>query len=187
VMTFVAQTCRDQGRENLGVSQEAMECLLVYNWPGNIRELKNAVERAVVLCEGSVILPEHLPLEKMRPAPGGYMPLDKTDAPGAPQGSRLAMALPPLDDPEEAAERQRILDALEAHVWSQTRAAEALKISRRTLVSRLDRYGIPRPQKGRHDDGEGPKGGDDPKAGPDDPKSGPAAPAVARVAEASRG
>ncbi len=67
--------------------------------------------------------------------------------------SRVALNLPPLTDPDEMAERQRILDALEANVWSQTRAAAALKMSRRTLISKLDRYGIPRPQKGQREEG----------------------------------
>ena len=52
---FVAQAARDAGREPPIVSEAAMNLLLQYRWPGNIRELKNVVERAMVLCEGPVI------------------------------------------------------------------------------------------------------------------------------------
>jgi DNA-binding NtrC family response regulator len=154
VTTFVGQFCQDVGREELTVAPEAMESLLAYRWPGNIRELKNSVERAVVLCEGREILPEHLPLEKMRPAPDGFIPGEPGAARVTPVAVRRALDLPPLSDPGEAAERQKIIEALEANVWNQTSTAESLGISRRTLVSRLDRYRIPRPQKGRDDDPE---------------------------------
>jgi DNA-binding NtrC family response regulator len=153
VATFVSQACRDASRETVAVSDEAMRCLLEYRWPGNIRELKNVIERAVVLCEENEILPVHLPLEKMRPAPGELVEVpkagEKLDGKIVQLVGRPAMNLPPLDDPEEQAERQRILDALDACAWSQTRAAELLGISRRTLVTKLDYYNIPRPQKGQ--------------------------------------
>jgi DNA-binding NtrC family response regulator len=55
--------------------------------------------------------------------------------------------LPTLDDPQKAAERQRMLDALAAHAWNQTRAAQSLGMPRRTFVSKLEYYRIPRPQK----------------------------------------
>jgi two-component system response regulator AtoC len=153
VATFVAASCSEQGREEqLTISPEALDCLLGYSWPGNIRELKNAMERAVVLCDGIEILPEHLPLEKMRPAPGEYVSVDGAERPTPPKGSRVPRNLPLLSDPAELADRQAILDALETCAWSQTRAAELLGISRRTFVSKLDRYGIPRPQKGHLDD-----------------------------------
>jgi two-component system response regulator AtoC len=55
--------------------------------------------------------------------------------------------LPVLDDPGKAAERQAILNALAQHAGNQTRAAEALGMPRRTFITKLDAYGIPRPQK----------------------------------------
>jgi len=158
--TFLAQACRENVREvKLKVSGAAMDCLHGYSWPGNIRELKNVIDRAVVLCDGTEILPEHLPLEKMRPAPGEFVTVAKSNA-GAKTGAggpgsvgnasngNSWMQFAPLSDPDEMAERQAILDALDSCTWNQTRAAKYLGISRRTLVSKLDYYGIPRPTKG---------------------------------------
>jgi two-component system response regulator AtoC len=164
VATFLAQVCREMGREGaVTVSPEAMDCLHNYAWPGNIRELKNVIERAVVLCDGPEILPEHLPLEKMSPAPGEYVSVERAGVGAMAEGrggvggsgsgsGNVGKNLSPLSDPGETAERQKILEALEACAGSQTRAADLLRVSRRTLVSRLERYGIPRPQKGRKDE-----------------------------------
>jgi DNA-binding NtrC family response regulator len=147
-MSFVADACREQGRsETLGISPDAMQCLRSYRWPGNIRELKNVIDRAVMLCDGDEILAEHLPTEKLRPAPGDYVTVERAGVMSLSDGRPGRANLAPLDDPEKEAERRRILDVLDANGWSQTRAADALKISRRTLITKLERYGIPRPQK----------------------------------------
>jgi DNA-binding NtrC family response regulator len=189
VRTFVAQACRDMGRETIGVSAEVMESLQGYRWPGNIRELKNAIDRAVALCDGTVILPEHIDLAQKRSAADPYLALGGQEA-ARPAGPRPRMQLPPLDDPAEEAEREKILDALDACAWSQTRAAEMLGISRRTLVTKLERYGIPRPQRGREDDGErtvAKRSGASMSGRPRQPADGhehtPTAPQMAQVAE----
>jgi two-component system response regulator AtoC len=143
--TFMAQMCRESGRASAPrVGVEAMSCLLGYGWPGNIRELKNVMERAFVLCDGLEIGTHHLPLEKMRRS------VDETTAVGATSAPvlRIVGELPPLDDPKKEAERQRMLDALAACNGNQTRAAELLGMPRRTFVYKLESYGIPRPQKG---------------------------------------
>jgi len=141
--TFIAEWCAETGRDaQPRVGAEAMEHLLEYDWPGNIRELRNVIERAMVLCDGTEILPEHLPVEKMKPFPDTFV-TPNTVAPLVDPG-----ALPPLDDPRKQAERQRIIDALNACAFNQTRAADLLRMPRRTFVSKLDHFGIPRPQKG---------------------------------------
>ena len=66
VETFVADACRESGRERPPtLTAEAMGYILDYDWPGNIRELKNVIERALVLCDGDEITPQFLPLDKM--------------------------------------------------------------------------------------------------------------------------
>jgi DNA-binding NtrC family response regulator len=104
------------------VSTPALAALERHGWPGNLRELRNVVERALVLCDGPTLLPEHLP-PKIAGTPG-------PSAAGE-------------------AQRRRILDALELCAGNQSRAAKVLGISRRTLVTRLDELGIARPRKGR--------------------------------------
>jgi two-component system response regulator AtoC len=143
--TFMAEMCREAGRAAVRIGRDAMNCLLGYAWPGNIRELKNVVERAFVLCDGSEIGTQHLPLDKMMHV------ADEASAPTVPVARSLVPGgarLPPIGDPRKAAERQRIIDALAECASNQTRAAELLGMPRRTLVYKLDYYGIPRPQKG---------------------------------------
>ena len=132
---IAAATARaPRGRRAPQLSAEALEIMRAYSWPGNIRELRNLVERALVLCESGEITPEHLPLEKMRVAP----------AAGAAAGDE---DLPPAGlTPQELADRQRIIDALAAHAGSQSRAAKKLGLARGTLIARLKKYGIRRPR-----------------------------------------
>jgi DNA-binding NtrC family response regulator len=128
------------------LSKAAVEALEAYEWPGNVRELRNAVERALVVCTGSSIEAKHLPPGLTRPkAPASKAaPVPETPAAERPADSSAAQG---LHAERRALERQRVLDALERSGGNQTRAAELLGISRRTLVSWLDEFGVPRPRK----------------------------------------
>jgi DNA-binding NtrC family response regulator len=146
---FLGEFGASLGRPPLSLSSEALAVLRTHAWPGNVRELRNVVERAVLLCEGREIRPEHLSL----------VPLGTGD--GAPASSgpgSFRDGVPPSGDPGEvvrgglseelqATERRRILEALEQCAGNQTRAAEMLGISRRSLIHRLETYGVPRPRK----------------------------------------
>jgi two-component system response regulator AtoC len=144
---FLAAACRDQARlPALRLGREALDHLLRYRWPGNIRELKNMMERALALCDGEEITPEHLPLEKMLAAHDAYVDM-KAAVPLSP-ALEIARKLPPLTDRVKLAERQRMVDALVVCNGNQTRAAQYLHMPRRTFVSKLDQFAIPRPQKG---------------------------------------
>jgi transcriptional regulator with GAF, ATPase, and Fis domain len=188
---FIADACRRNKRSLVPVvSKEAMALLSRYAWPGNIRELRNIVERAVLLCTGARILPEHLPVERLTrhrqheagvPAPTNVRLPSQAVQPAPParpllpreqqrpirgdddddlhtlpamrrvsrddDAPRLARPTDSLKDAVSDLERQRIMDALKACGGNQTRAAEMLGISRRTLVNRLDQYDLPRPRK----------------------------------------
>ena len=112
------------------LSSDALKALQAYDWPGNIRELRNMIERALVLSEGAEIGPEHLPVEKLRLA---------RPAAASPAAASVAA-------PGGIAERQRILEVMAQVGGNQTRAAKMLAISRGTLIDRLKRHGIKRPQ-----------------------------------------
>ncbi len=147
---FIARTAAQLGRAiEPALSPEALALLEGYRWPGNIRELRNVIERAVVLCTGATILPEHLPLEKMRAPPPAAAPPVAHPPSFAPAPLAPSPAGAPLRSELEAIERQRIVDALERCAGNQTHAAELLGMPRRTLVAKLAAYNIPRPRSRR--------------------------------------
>ena len=125
--TFARQICRDLGRQAPLLPPASVSHLETYAWPGNIRELKNVIERAVLLCEGPMLEPQHMPLER---------PLTES------QKLTSSGAGPARN------ERDRIVEALASCAGNQSRAAKMLGIPRRTFVTKLDAYRIPRPKKG---------------------------------------
>lgn len=133
--TFVKKFAKQSARPDVPtVSAEAMKWLKSYPWHGNIRELQNTMERAVLLCASNEITLEHLPAGQQ-------------GQPGVPQASAMMGGPAPAAAKEEDPEKARIMDALEQCAGNQTRAAKLLGISRNTLLARLDAYGIPRPRK----------------------------------------
>ena len=135
---FVRSACAQMERNTEPeLSEEALDALVAYPWPGNIRELRNLMDRAVVLCSGPTILPEHLP---SKVASAAASPTRASQGTAADQLRQLQASMTDL-------ERQRIKDALAEAGGNQTVAAEILGISRRTLVSRLGEYDLPRPRK----------------------------------------
>jgi DNA-binding NtrC family response regulator len=167
---FLANACLDFGRNPEPViSPRAMALLRGYGWPGNIRELRNVIERAVVLCTGFEIGPEHLPIEKMRPlledpaqlapyapaptyAPPPFDPethvrSNPVGPPSSPRGRRSYRPDGGRGSSRGEDERRRIVEALAACAGNQSRAAMLLGMPRRTFVAKLAIYAIPRPQK----------------------------------------
>jgi DNA-binding NtrC family response regulator len=140
---FLARYNAELGRHAaLSLSEEAIQLLESYAWPGNVRELRNAIERGAVLCSGDVLRPEHLP---SRIVSGGVHGHKSSSPPGL--DSSREDVLSRARNELQVIERQRISDALEQCGGNQTRAAETLGISRRTLVYRLSELGVPRPRK----------------------------------------
>jgi DNA-binding NtrC family response regulator len=144
---FLGEACRDFALSDTPViSSRAMAWLAGYPWPGNIRELRNVIERAVVLCTGSEIGPEHLPCEKV-PSLSSSSGIRRLNEPGEFGEGRTVPPPPSKPRSRRALERQRIVEALDACAGNQSRAARLLGMPRRTLVAKLAAYGIPRPQK----------------------------------------
>ncbi len=114
---FLARFASENGKAITGFSMRARETLLEHSWPGNIRELENVVECATVLCEGSEIDREHLPIVAFDPS--------TVRIPG--------MTLAEI-------ERHAILATLRAVNGSTKRAAEILDVSPRTIHYRLHEY-----------------------------------------------
>jgi transcriptional regulator with PAS, ATPase and Fis domain len=134
---FAALAAQRLGVATPEIDAEVWERLRRHRWPGNIRQLRNVMERAVVLSERGCITVEALPAE-MELGPG-------VPASGAGTGPRLhtGAAISASSDDE----RRRILSALDKCAGNQTRAASLLGISRRTLLNRLAAYDLPRPRK----------------------------------------
>lgn len=101
-----------------------MEVLESYSWPGNVRQLRNAIERTKILAEDNVLLPENLPPEILRTA---------TEEPMAMPGSEVDL---------ETINRSHIADTFRRYQGNKARTARALGISRRTLYRLLEKHAI---------------------------------------------
>src|SRR5882672_4032245 len=124
VRHFVQQFARRMNKVVDTVPTETMNALVRYHWPGNIRELQNLVERAVILSTGPIL----------------KVPLNDLQAPPAPAAARR---IPTLQE----AERRHILEALDASNWvisGPNGAATSLGLKRSTLQARMDKLGIRR-------------------------------------------
>jgi DNA-binding NtrC family response regulator/pSer/pThr/pTyr-binding forkhead associated (FHA) protein len=131
---FARLTAAEQGRPTPSFSPAACAALTTHPWPGNVRELRNAIERALVLCDDT-ITPADLP--------------DRICGERELQGTAAEVR-----GQIAAAERATIAAALEAADYNQTRAARKLGLSRRTLIYRMEKYGLkPRPSGKGGDDG----------------------------------
>jgi len=136
IAAFIDDYNQSTGRNITGVSADALRLLKAYSWPGNIRELRNVVERAVILCDGDEIRPQHLPAEIVacQPSP--------TPAPAEPKGDSVPPNGHGLNLKEAVArlEEDLIRRALALADGNQTRAANTLGISRDELRYRLRKY-----------------------------------------------
>jgi two-component system response regulator AtoC len=122
------------------LSEEARTALLQYSWPGNIRELRNVMELAVLMVpSGGQILPEHLRLEGLPAAEDAGGTVD-ADVPVEEGGAPLKAQLREM-------ERARMIEALKASGGVQVRAARLIGMPLRTFKHKLKAYGIPRPAR----------------------------------------
>jgi DNA-binding NtrC family response regulator len=128
---FMDKYCRELKKPLRGIDHEALEALVGYAWKGNVRELENCIERAIILCEGDMIALEHVALNRQM--------VVESQLRNIPMGGSLG------DSTREAvriAETQRIVRALMETKGNKSRAAELLKVSYKTLLTKIRDYGI---------------------------------------------
>ena len=125
---FLEKHGREVGKEGVRCSPDVMRIFFGYNWPGNIRELENCIERCLILSEERIIHPHHLP-EKLRPK-GHEKPLE------------MPLTDLSIKKAEELMERELIRKALEQTAGNRTHAARLLEISHRALLYKLKEYGM---------------------------------------------
>jgi len=123
---FLKIYCTQHNKEKLGIADEAIEHLERYWWPGNIRELENTIERAVLLSKNKYILPEDLPLSIRQPQ-------DPSKQDYSQMSLKEALAEP---------EKNIIRNALESNHWNRQATATSLQINRTTLFKKMKRYGL---------------------------------------------
>ena len=149
---FVSRFAQDYGQPKGTISPEAFKLLMAYDWPGNVRELENSLKRALVMCAGQVLLPEHFPglsggaVSSVTKALTGFESrlaslmserVDEFIESGAASGSLHA-------DIRIAVEKPLFEFILQRTGWNRRKAAEILGINRNTLHSKMEEYGIRR-------------------------------------------
>ena len=128
---FLRSLGERMGRRQSRLSDQARQLLVAHTWPGNIRELQNAIERALIAADGRVISAAHLGI-------GEHGPL----APGLPPGAPTAAGSVPTALPLVEVEKQTVAEALRRAKGNKTQAAAALGLSRGALYRRLERFGL---------------------------------------------
>ena len=129
---FIAKHSANSHRKITGLTAGARNLIMSYSWPGNVRQLESAIERAILLCEGNEIEVEDLPVEIRQ---------EGTSA------AAFNFKLPPEGISFDDVERSLITQAMEQTNWNITRAAKLLGLSFRTLQYRLEKFGIKKATK----------------------------------------
>ena len=108
------------------ISNDALEVLLNHEYPGNVRELENIIEHALIVCQGKIIERHHLPLALQQGLPS-HLPDEEKQS---------------FDKEIEYSEKALILDALQKHNWKKGKTASALDMNRSTLWRKMKKYNI---------------------------------------------
>ena len=124
---FIAKFNQSLEKNISGLAPEAMSRMLEYAWPGNVRELENSIERAMVVSEDSLLLPEHFPAEIINN--------NGSTSPDLFDGFSLKEA-------QKSLEKKLITRALEETAGNRTRAAKLLEISHPSLLTKIKAYNI---------------------------------------------
>ena len=139
VTHFLKKTSLENNKKACYVSDDAMEYLMNYYWPGNIRELENAVERAVILCKSDTLEADLFPIPGKKGHPAAIH-LKFSETPDLVAGESGS-----LSDAVEAIEKKMIQEALRANAGNQRKTAKALGVTERILGYKIKNYGLSRP------------------------------------------
>jgi DNA-binding NtrC family response regulator len=143
---FLAEFAARNRRPVSGIAEDAFRVLQAYHWPGNIRELRNVIERAVALCPRAAIQLDDLPEAVRRADAPPCFPCVSPE-----REAEDSATVATLDRTRETAEATRIDAALKKHRNNRLRAAAELGISRMTLYNKLHKYGMMDRPPGRRD------------------------------------
>jgi PAS domain S-box-containing protein len=139
---FAKKLCARTGRAQPQMSKGALQVLYDYDYPGNVRELRNIIERAFVLCSGNTIDLKDLPSEVTSEFKVGGL-RNKTTIHARPSDRRIAEAtLAPTKRAEDSREKRQLSAILEAHSWNRTVVAKELGIGRTTLWRRMKEHDL---------------------------------------------
>ncbi|MCD6320133.1 MAG: sigma-54-dependent Fis family transcriptional regulator [Candidatus Desulfofervidaceae bacterium] len=121
---FLEEFNKEYGKDVCGFSPEAIDMLMQYHWPGNVREFKNCIERAVLICEGEMIESYHLPPTLQTVESSGSTPYLS------------------LTRETERLEKEMIIEALKATKGNCSQAAKQLDTTLRIMNYKIKKYGI---------------------------------------------
>ena len=141
LVQFLLEQCAGSRGRRLMIDPECFEAFECYDWPGNVRQLRNAVERAVILCDGDLLLPEHFGLPEREPVEDGAPAPSPRQALASEQAERAAACeQDELKDRIRNLERKAYQDALLRSGGNKSQAMRLLGVSRRTFYRRLREF-----------------------------------------------
>ncbi len=128
---FIGKYCTELKTAVKSISDNALDILMNHPWKGNVRELENCIERAIILCDGDRITADHITLNTQAPVQSTLrnIPMDGTLEDVSKEAMRIA-------------ETQRIIRALEETKGNKSKASEILQVSYKTLLTKIKEYGI---------------------------------------------
>ena len=133
---FLKKFSIKMGKAPISLGKEVEKIFMLHKWEGNVRELQNVIERAVILCKGNVITSEHLPVSIVR---SSYIIEKERHNPIV---TFLQFDIPPNGLSLDALEKQLVTQALEKSKNNKTKAAKLLGLTRGTFRYRLQKYGL---------------------------------------------
>jgi len=134
---FAAKICTRLGRPVVELGDDLQRCFAEYDWPGNVREMENEIERLVALHGDESPLQPYMLSERLRYGRGSDFSLDRLDD------------MHDLNQANEYLERAMIARSLDRHAWNKSRSAAELGVSRQGLIKKIQRLGLVRPSPSR--------------------------------------